>query len=97
MDLYSMKASGTFEAIQFLDEDNRPDMIKLCKRSKSYNNEVVELSPRILGSVSGAFFAIRNGEQWDKIEIGDWIVKKDNFYAVVPNGLFKLLFNKSQF
>lgn len=97
METFTMKATGTFEAIQFVSEENRPHMIKLCKRSSSYNNEIIELSPRILGSVTGAFFAIQNGEEWDSINIGDWIVKKDNFYAVVPNGLFKLLFNKSQF
>lgn len=97
MELFVMKASGNFEAIQFVNKDDRPDMIKLCKISSAYNNEIVELSPRILGSVTGAFFAIKNGEEWDRINIGDWIVKKDNFYAVVPNGLFKLFFNKSQF
>ena len=48
----------------------------------------------INGTPKDAFKAVKNGDEWQLIQEGDWIVQKESELIVVPNGLFKLFFKE---
>lgn len=95
---FTMNAGRKVQAIQFDDKKNRPKMVKLCE---TYDGETHVVPSDLLGTPKNAFYAVNTASKgkpacYTRIELGDWIVETDGFYAVVPNGLFTVFFSENK-
>lgn len=98
MKKFTMNAVKKVQAVQFDDKNNRPKMVKLCEM---YNDEIEVVPSDLMSKPKNAFFAVNTASvgskaRWSRIEVGDWIVETEGFYAVVPNGLFNVFFMENK-
>lgn len=101
MKQYKSNLNVKVEAVQFTQE-NRVELYKEIKdiRLCTYNPQSlysktpeIYANPRdLMGTPKDSFWGIKTGDTWHRLEEGSWIIKKEENYLTIPNGVFQLLF-----
>ena len=93
MKTYKKNEIEEIQAVQYGVDSEAKKLVSLCQK---YDGKIYEVPSDLMGKPKDAFKAVKNGDEWQLIQEGDWIVKKDNELIVVPNGLFKLFFKEEE-
>lgn len=103
MNQYKSNLNVKIEAIQFTKE-NKTQLFKehkfmaLCHYNEqslyTKESQILPYARDIMGTPKNAFYGIKIGDIWNRLDEGSWIIKKDEQYLTIPNGLFQLLFSE---
>ncbi len=78
------------QAAQYGKDESAEEFVELC--TMDYKGKVRIVPRDLLGTPKDAFNAVETKSGLVKIQEGDWIVQKDDEIAVIPDGVFKLMF-----
>lgn len=84
---YKKTTLKTIKAYQFNGKED-----KLVKRIMYDDRGGVMVSP--VDPIRRVYYAIKEKDAWRHLNIGDWIVEKNNKLLIVDNNTFQLLYDE---
>jgi hypothetical protein len=90
MKIFKKIEISEIQAAQYGKDEEANEFVKLC--APDYRGKVRVVPGDLLGTPKDAFKAVETASGLVKIQEGDWVVKKDDQIAVIPDGVFKLMF-----